>query len=78
MSERWKFVGHYAHFVSFAVVGWIDVFTRAEYAEYLLKDLPPDARLRRVSRMPGLWPSRVEVILETARGGWKARHAAAC
>ncbi len=42
MSERWKFVGHYAHFVSFAVVGWIDVFTRAEYAEYLLKDLSPD------------------------------------
>lgn len=39
MSERWKFVGEYAHFISFAVVGWIDVFTRADYAEFLLKNL---------------------------------------
>ncbi|MBK8947884.1 MAG: transposase [Flavobacteriales bacterium] len=39
MSERWKFVGHHAHFVSFAVVGWVDVFTRAVYAEFLLKNL---------------------------------------
>ncbi|HMZ50065.1 MAG TPA: hypothetical protein PL010_13020 [Flavobacteriales bacterium] len=39
MSERWKFVDEYAHFVSFAVVGWIDVFTRADYAEFLLKNL---------------------------------------
>ena len=39
MSESWKFVGHYAHFVSFSVVGWIDVFTRAEYAEFLVKNL---------------------------------------
>jgi putative transposase len=39
MSERWKFVGHYAHFVSFAVVGWVDVFTRAVYAEFLVKNL---------------------------------------
>ena len=39
MSERWKFDGHHAHFVSFAVVGWVDVFTRAVYAEFLLKNL---------------------------------------
>ena len=39
MSERWKFVGHYAHFISFAVVDWIDVFTRADHAEFLLKNL---------------------------------------
>ena len=39
MSESWKFVDHYAHMVSFAVVGWVDVFTRADYAEFLLKNL---------------------------------------
>lgn len=37
MSESWKFQEGHAHFVTFAVVGWIDVFTRADYAEFLLK-----------------------------------------
>ncbi|HRP82691.1 MAG TPA: transposase [Flavobacteriales bacterium] len=39
MSERYKFVEGHAHFITFAVVGWVDVFTRREYAEFLLKNL---------------------------------------
>ncbi len=39
MSERYKFVEGYAHFITFAVVGWVDVFTRREYAEFLLQNL---------------------------------------
>ena len=35
MSERYKFVEGHAHFITFAVVGWVDVFTRREYAEFL-------------------------------------------
>lgn len=39
MSERYKFVEGHAHFITFAVVGWVDVFTRREYAEFLLENL---------------------------------------
>ena len=39
MSERYKFVEGHAHFITFAVVGWVDVFTRREYAEFLLQNL---------------------------------------
>jgi hypothetical protein len=39
MSERYKFVEGHAHFITFAVVGWVDVFTRREYAEFLLRNL---------------------------------------
>lgn len=39
MSESWKFIDRYAHMVSFAVVGWVDVFTRSDYAEFLLQNL---------------------------------------
>ena len=39
MSERYKFEEGYAHFITFAVVGWVDVFTRREYAEFLLENL---------------------------------------
>ncbi len=39
MGERYKFVEGHAHFITFAVVGWVDVFTRREYAEFLLQNL---------------------------------------
>lgn len=39
MSERYKFVQGFAHFITFAVVGWVDVFTRREYPEFLLHNL---------------------------------------
>ena len=39
MSERYKFVEGDAQFITFAVVGWVDVFTRREYAEFLLENL---------------------------------------
>ncbi|MCO5274487.1 MAG: transposase [Flavobacteriales bacterium] len=39
MSERYKFVEGHAHFITFAVVGWVDVFTRREYTEFLLQNL---------------------------------------
>ena len=39
MSERYRFVEGHAHFITFAVVGWVDVFTRREYAEFLLQNL---------------------------------------
>ena len=38
MSERWKFDEDHPHFVTFAVVGWVDVFTRREYTEFLLEN----------------------------------------
>lgn len=39
MSEAYKFVEGDAHFITFAVVGWVDVFTRRQYAEFLLENL---------------------------------------
>lgn len=39
MSERYRFVEGHAHFITFAVVGWVDEFTRREYAEFLLENL---------------------------------------
>ena len=36
MSERYKFVEGHVHLITFAVVGWVDVFTRRAYAEFLL------------------------------------------
>ena len=39
MSESYRFVENRVHFITFAVVGWMDVFTRREYAEYLLENL---------------------------------------
>ena len=39
MSERDKFVEGHAHFITFVVVGWVDVFTRRAYAEFLLQNL---------------------------------------
>ena len=37
MSRNWRVHNQNSlHFVSFAVVGWIDVFTRVEYKEILI------------------------------------------
>jgi hypothetical protein len=37
MSRNWKVHNQNSlHFVSFVVVGWIDVFTRVEYKEILI------------------------------------------
>lgn len=57
MSERYKFVEGYAHFITFAVVGWVDVFTRREYAEFLLQNL---AYCR---KNKGLWVARRTLCL---------------
>ncbi len=69
MSERWKFVGHYAHFVSFAVVGWVDVFTRAEYAEFLLKNLAYCRKNKGLELYEFvIMPSHVHLIAAAASG----------
>jgi REP element-mobilizing transposase RayT len=39
MSEKYKTSGNGLYFVSFSVVGWIDVFTRREYQEILIQGL---------------------------------------
>ena len=40
MSRNYKFHNPEGlHFVSFAVVGWLDVFTRNEYKDLLLESL---------------------------------------
>src|SRR5438445_5449576 len=39
MSEKYKTDSNGLYFVSFSVVGWIDVFTRREYQEILIESL---------------------------------------
>ena len=39
MSEKYKKDGNGLYFVSFSVVGWIDVFIRREYQEILIQSL---------------------------------------
>lgn len=39
MGKLTEVVERYAHIVSFAVVHWVDLFTRADYAEFVLKNL---------------------------------------
>ena len=39
MSESWKVEEGGTYFVSFAVVDWIDLFTRRAYAEFILENL---------------------------------------
>ena len=39
MSEKYKTYPHGTFFVTLTVVGWIDVFTRAEYCELIVENL---------------------------------------
>lgn len=39
MSDSWKVEEGGTYFVSFSIVGWIDLFTRRAYVEFLLKNL---------------------------------------
>lgn len=39
MSEKYKTDSDGLYFVSFSVMGWIDVFTRREYQEILIESL---------------------------------------
>lgn len=39
MSEKYKTHSNGLYFVSFSVIGWIDVFTRREYQEILIESL---------------------------------------
>ncbi len=39
MSDSWKAEEGGTYFISFAVVDWIDLFTRKEYARFLLDNL---------------------------------------
>lgn len=69
MSERWKFVVNHAHFISFAVVGWIDIFTRAEYAEFLLKNLSYCRKNKGLKLFEFvIMPSHVHLIASASEG----------
>ena len=70
MSERYKFVEGHAHFITFAVVGWVDVFTRREYAEFLLENLAY-CRKNKGLRLYDLviMPDHLHLIAAAANGG---------
>lgn len=69
MSERRKTYEGNLYFVTFAVVGWIDLFTRKEYAEFLIQNL------EYCRKNKGLYlyaycimPSHIHLIAKTEKG----------
>ncbi len=69
MSERYKFVEGDAQFITFAVVGWVDVFTRREYAEFLLENLAYCRKNKGLRiRVFVIMPNHVRLIAAAANG----------
>ena len=47
---------HAVHFITFAVVQWVDVFSRKEYADILVESLNQARKKKDLKYMPGvLW-----------------------
>lgn len=69
MSERYKFTHDDPHFITFAVVGWVDVFTRRSYAEFFLESLAYCQKQKGLQLYDVVvMPNHVHLIARSANG----------